>query len=370
MPFDQLEEDRRAVLDRLGEDLQQIAVLVAVGEDPQLAQHVHGHPGLADPLAERVVVGVGGVQELHARRPHGAHGADDVVGGQGDVLDAGAAVELQVLVDLRLLLRHGGLVERELHLAGAVGDHLGHQRGVLGGDVVADELLHVGEGHDVVVEGDPLVHPAELDVADAVVDGLEQPGPGLGDRLRGDVAGQVGAGVVAALDQGVAGLAVGGDGGQDDGAVLVGDLVGLLKARRAVLDGVAVRGPGVRHLQRQVGHPVAVCRDVFGEETALVGGRPDDGEEDEPGAARLQDVAGDLPAAGLRAAVGDEPHAEGRGVVVRRLLGVAHGEDDRVHALDREGVRLARGKGCVVQRLSHAGSVAPTGKVRNSSLSG
>ena len=38
MPLDQLEEHGRAVLDRLGEDLQQVAVLVPVRQDAQLAQ--------------------------------------------------------------------------------------------------------------------------------------------------------------------------------------------------------------------------------------------------------------------------------------------------------------------------------------------
>ena len=124
--------------------------------------------------------------------------AQDVVGGQRDVLAAGAVVELEVLVDLRLLLRDRRLVERELHPVVAARDDLAHQRGVVGGDVVADELGHVREAHDLVVERHPLVHPAELDVADAVVDGLEEP---LGVALAaaspcvraGDVAGQVGA---------------------------------------------------------------------------------------------------------------------------------------------------------------------------------
>ena len=67
------------------------------------------------------------------------------------------------------------LVERELHPVVAARDHLRHQGGVVGGDVVADELGHVGEAHHPVVELDPLVHPPELDVAHAVVDGLEEP---------------------------------------------------------------------------------------------------------------------------------------------------------------------------------------------------
>ena len=65
------------------------------------------------------------------------------------------AVELQVLVDLRLLLAVRRLVERELDAVVAVGHHLAHQRRIVGGDVVADELRHVGEAHDPVVEVDP-----------------------------------------------------------------------------------------------------------------------------------------------------------------------------------------------------------------------
>ena len=85
------------------------------------------------------------------------HGGEDVVGGERDVLDARPAVELQVLLDLRLPPALRRLVQRELHLARPVRDDLGHQRRVLGRDVVADELGHVGEAHDAVVEVDPLV---------------------------------------------------------------------------------------------------------------------------------------------------------------------------------------------------------------------
>src|SRR5579875_399544 len=64
VPLDQLVEDRRAVFHGLGEDLQQVAVLVAVGEDAQLPQLLERHTGVADPVAEVVVVAVRGVEEL------------------------------------------------------------------------------------------------------------------------------------------------------------------------------------------------------------------------------------------------------------------------------------------------------------------
>lgn len=261
-----------------------------------------------------------------------------------------------------------GFVDRELDLERAVGDDLRHQGGVLGGDVVAHELLHVGEAHDLVVEADPLVHPAELDVADAVVDRLEGAlGGKLDDRRCRREAGEVGALVVGALHQGVAGLAVRGDGGEDHGAVLVLDLVRLGEAACAVLDGVRVRGTGVRDLDREVDDAVAVLGDVVGEEGAPLGGRFDHGGEDEAGGAVGQDVTRGLAAAVLRSGVGDQLHAEGGRVVVRGLLGVAHGEDDRVHSLDREGVGLPGGFRAGVQSLSHVRRLSPHRKVRNSS---
>ncbi len=277
-----------------------------------------------------------------------------------DVLDARAAVELQVLVDLGLLLGDGRLVDRELDLEGAVGDDLRHQRAVLGGDVVAHELLHVREAHDLVVEADPLVHLAEFDVAHAVVDRLEgAPGGRLDDRRGGGEAREVRAVVAGALDEGVPGLAVRGDRGEDDRAVLVLQLVRLGQRAGAVLDGVRVRGAGVRDLDGEVDDAVAVLGHMVGQEVAPGGGGLDDGGEHEPGGAVLQDVRRRLAAARLRSGVGDEPHAEGRGVVVRRLFGVAHGEDDRVHSLDREGICLPGGVGSVVCGLRHGRSLVP-----------
>src|SRR5689334_7463785 len=207
MPLDQLEEHRRPVLDRLGEDLQQVPVFVAVDQDLPGLEFLDRHADRADAGAQfRVlVVGVGGVEELDAGRPHLVDRAQDVVGGQGDVLGAGAAVELEVLVDLRLLAPGGRLVQRELDLAAAARDDLAHQRRVVGGDVVADELGHVREAHDPVVELDPLVHGAQLDVADHVVDRLEQPRrgarpPDVRRRPRHE-PGQVWAGVARAVDE-------------------------------------------------------------------------------------------------------------------------------------------------------------------------
>jgi hypothetical protein len=114
-------------------------------------------------------------------------GADDVARGQRDVLRARALVELEVLVDLRLALARGGLVDRELHAPVAARDDLRHERAVLRRDRLVGEVDHLGHPEDVLVVLDPLLHRAELDVADDVVDRDEHAAGGdtvgVGDRL-------------------------------------------------------------------------------------------------------------------------------------------------------------------------------------------
>ena len=95
---------------------------------------------------------------------------DDVLRLHRDVLDARAAVELEVLLDLALPLALGRLVDRELDLPLAVRHHLRHERRVLGRDVLVREVRELREAEHALVEADPLVHAPELDVADDVVD--------------------------------------------------------------------------------------------------------------------------------------------------------------------------------------------------------
>src|SRR3954449_7093272 len=97
MALDQLEEHGGPVAGGLGEDLQQVAVLVAVDQDAALLQLLDRRAHGADAAAQLgvLVVGVRGGEELDALCGHRVDGGDDVVGGQRDVLGAGAAVELQ-----------------------------------------------------------------------------------------------------------------------------------------------------------------------------------------------------------------------------------------------------------------------------------
>ena len=106
VPFDEFEEDGGPVAQRFGEDLQQVAVLVPVDQDAPLLQFLNRHPDVPDPFPQRgiVVVGVRCVQELDPLRAESVDSAEDVVGGERQMLAAGLGMELQVLVDLRLAL--------------------------------------------------------------------------------------------------------------------------------------------------------------------------------------------------------------------------------------------------------------------------
>src|SRR3712207_4904261 len=77
MALDDLEEDRRPVAERLGEDLQQVALVVAVDQDPEAPEVVEVLGDLTDAIRHLVVVAVGGAQELHAALRELLDHADD-----------------------------------------------------------------------------------------------------------------------------------------------------------------------------------------------------------------------------------------------------------------------------------------------------
>src|SRR5918994_1630565 len=119
VPLDDLEEHGRTVSNGLREDLQQVALVVAVDQDAQPLQVLDVFLDLADAPRHLVVVLTRNRQELDAALPQGGDASHDVPGGEGDVLRAGAVVELDVLVDLGLALALGRLVDRELDPAAA-----------------------------------------------------------------------------------------------------------------------------------------------------------------------------------------------------------------------------------------------------------
>ncbi len=175
----------------------------------------------------------------------------------------GARVELEVLVHLRLALSFGRLVDGKLDAALAVGDHLGHERGILGGDLLVGEMEHLGEAEHALVVRHPLVHAAQLDVAHRMVELGQEPqvsaaGDGGEAREKRPVVG-------GALDEGVHRLAVRGDRREAGRAVLVLELVRLGDAKRAALERGSVGSGGVGHGEGERTDAVAVGGDMLGD---------------------------------------------------------------------------------------------------------
>ena len=104
--------------DGLGEDLEEVAVVVAVDQDAEAARVVPRQVDAGHARLGVVVVRGRDPQEAHAPVRAGPRtGGDDVVGAQGDVLHAGAAVAVEVLLDLALAPALGRLVDGQDDLA-------------------------------------------------------------------------------------------------------------------------------------------------------------------------------------------------------------------------------------------------------------
>mmetsp|Transcript_37167 Transcript_37167/g.119458 ORF Transcript_37167/g.119458 Transcript_37167/m.119458 type:complete len:213 (-) Transcript_37167:750-1388(-) len=150
-----LEEERGSVSDWLGEDLEQHALFVSVGQDAKLG--ALGQLGLAQrirpqPLRQRGVVEVAGpVHEFKAaaRAAHRTDSGDDVGSLERHVLNSGATMLVEVRLDLRLALASGGrLVDGEQHGFVVRGEHHRVEPRVNRADVLRGELCKLVESGD------------------------------------------------------------------------------------------------------------------------------------------------------------------------------------------------------------------------------
>ena len=124
-----------------------------------------------DAAVDLFIIGVRGGHEVHAVGAQLAHGGVDVVGGQGDVLNALAVVLADEFLDLRLVV--GRLVDRNADLAARRGHGAGEQAGELAFDVEVADLAEVG---DTLVEAGPDIHLPAAHVVGQVVDALQADG--------------------------------------------------------------------------------------------------------------------------------------------------------------------------------------------------
>src|SRR5215208_3831754 len=121
LALDDLVEERRAVLHRLAEDLEQVAFIIPIDQDAELSQRGKVFIDAANSIEDGVIIRAGNLKELHPPVTQRGHRLYDVVGGDSQMLDPGSTIEVEVLVDLRLLTTLGRLIDGELDPVVAAG---------------------------------------------------------------------------------------------------------------------------------------------------------------------------------------------------------------------------------------------------------
>jgi len=118
--LDYLNEKGGTILEWLRKNLKQIALLIEVHENIQLSNHIEVlsdfSTHITKSLGQVVVVGGRNGQELAASIFHSRHRVYDAICSQSYVLHAGTSVVIDVLLNLRLLLGLGWLVDWHFHV--------------------------------------------------------------------------------------------------------------------------------------------------------------------------------------------------------------------------------------------------------------
>src|SRR5829696_1678252 len=180
LALDDLEEDRADHV--FGKDLEQQAPAGlgrAVDQDTALAHRADVVAVARQALVDHVVIGFGAVLEADPLGPQRVDGGEDVVGGEGQVLDALAFIFLQIFGDLAEIVL--ALVERYLDLVVGRGHRAGKQAGLLPLDVEVADLPKV---EDALIELRPMVHPAAIHVVGEVIERVQADGIGLARGAR------------------------------------------------------------------------------------------------------------------------------------------------------------------------------------------
>ena len=269
--LDDFQEESGAILEGLGEDLQQVTLVVVVHQDLQALQGVdvllHLGAHILEAFSQSVVVLIGDlVEELDATSLHALDGGDDIFGAHGDVLHAGAAIVLDKLLNLTLANSISRLVDGHLDVLVEVSHDDGTQRGELSVDhLVVDRPEAMEVKHLLVPLGGGFHLTVGL-ISDTVVDEFQ-----FGNRCQfvhrfggvmGSVAGQEGSLEVHSLHEGMDGVSISSDRGSDHGSLLVLELLGLVNASGAALDGLLVDASGIVDGECDIFNTVTVLLDV------------------------------------------------------------------------------------------------------------
>src|SRR5882724_4897634 len=130
--LDDLIEERRTILHRLGENLQQVPLFVLIHQNAQLANFLLNvlRQDIPDAIRQHVVVAVGYGEKFDSIRAQLRYRLGDALARQSHMLDARPRVAIEIFLNLTLVPPRRRLVDRKLHRMRIVGHDNAHQRTV------------------------------------------------------------------------------------------------------------------------------------------------------------------------------------------------------------------------------------------------
>ena len=126
--LDHLKEKRGAVLERFGEDLQEVTLVIVIDENPLTLDRVevllHLDVNVSEAGPQVVIICVRDrLEENDTTGLHALHGVDDVLGTHRDMLNTRATIILTELLDLALPHACRRLIDRHLDLLIEIGHY-------------------------------------------------------------------------------------------------------------------------------------------------------------------------------------------------------------------------------------------------------
>ena len=126
VPLDDLEEQSGSVLNRLGEDLEKIALLVIIYEDFKLLQGfnvlLHLNASMLQAFAKSLIIGIGNSQELYSSIFECSDSLDDIWSRECDVLNTSSSVVIAELLNLRFTLTISRFIDGHLYFFVKISD--------------------------------------------------------------------------------------------------------------------------------------------------------------------------------------------------------------------------------------------------------
>jgi hypothetical protein len=161
------------ILHRLGEDLKEITLIVAVYQYTQFFKGIEVFIDMAHTVRQLIIVRSGHFEEFYPAVLEIGYGFNNIVGGERNVLASFAIVIIEVFFYLRFLFAFGRFIDGEFYKTVPIAHHLAHESGIFGGDIIVIERQDIPEPHYVLVKRNPWIHLVPSHITHAMVNILQ-----------------------------------------------------------------------------------------------------------------------------------------------------------------------------------------------------